>query len=207
MRYLIVILFSCLSLSAAAQQEKQTSSLNQVDKKGRKEGMWFVQHPERMGEDAFSEFGNYVTGRKNGMWYRLDNIGQITAIERFRNDVLDGEVKYFEQGKLVCIGHYRGLNTDQKYDTILVMDPVTHYEKLTPIPTDRGTLKHGLWRYYDPQTGRLIREEEYVVDEVISRQDFAISNKDSLYYEQRNKMLPHMRKSIYRPPSGKGRIY
>lgn len=195
MRYLLTLIFCCLpALMFAQQAEAEKTPMNQTDKKGRKTGFWLLQQPARMGEDAYTAFGSYLAGRKTGVWYRMDQMGQVIAIEGFRNDVLNGEVKYFEDGRLICIGHYRGLNPDQKYDTILVMDPVTHFEKLTPIPTDRGTLKHGFWRFYDPQSGRLIREEEYVVDELVARQDFAMTNGDSTYYEQRNKRLPHMRK-------------
>jgi antitoxin component YwqK of YwqJK toxin-antitoxin module len=204
MRYLFLLLLGCFPVLLFAQQaEPKQAPMNQTDKKGRKSGLWLLQQPARMGDDAYTEFGTYMAGRKTGIWYRMDNMGQVVAIEGFRNDVLNGEVKYFEEGRLVCVGHYRGLNPDQKYDTILVMDPVTHYEKLTPIPTERGTLKHGTWRYYDAQSGRLTREEEYSVDEVISRQDFAISNRDSIYYEQRNKRLPHMRKVS----GGRGKEY
>lgn len=203
-RFLCLFLLVFPLCAFAQQNENTRPPLNQLDKKGRREGMWLAQYPERMGEDAYSEFGNYIGGRKNGTWYRMDPSGELLAIERFKNDVLDGEVKYFEQGRLVCIGHYRGLNPGRAYDTILVLNPVTGFERLTPIPTERGTIRHGMWRFYDPETGRLIREDDYQADELMSRQEFPLSNKDSLYYEQRNKRLPHNRKKYYTPPAGKG---
>ncbi len=187
----------------SAQPETKAPPLNQRDKQGQKQGMWYVQQPERMGEDAYTEFGSFATGRKAGLWYHINNVGEITSIEQYRNNVLDGEVKYFEQGRLTCIGHYRGLNPDQPYDTIYVEHPITGVEKLTIIPTDRGTLRHGTWRYYDVVTGRLIREEEYQIDELLSRQEFKIADADSAYYELRNKRLPHNTGTIYKPPRKK----
>lgn len=197
------LLLACFPVGAFAQQEARAAALNQTDKRGHKQGMWYVQQPERMGEDAYIEFGNYNANRKTGLWYHINNVNEITAIEQYRNNVLDGEVKYFENGRLITTGHYRGLNPDQAFDTIFVEHPVTGAEKLTIIPTDRGTLRHGLWRYYDPATGRLVREEEYQVDELLSRQVFTIANTDSAYYEQRNKRLPHNTGAKYQPPKSK----
>ena len=204
MRYLCFIVVIMLSpLGLLAQEEKLPTTLNQYNKKGLKDGMWMTKMPERMGEEAYTEFGTYINGRKYGQWYRLDNLGDVVAIERFKNDVKDGEVKSFEQGRLVCIGNYLGLNPDQLYDTIYVMDPVTHYESPVRISSDRGALRHGNWRYYDPLTGRLIREEEWQVDELLTRQQFSITNSDSLYYDKRNKNLPHMKKGTSKPRPAK----
>lgn len=210
MKHLFLMVLACLvfpvylfSQPEALASNNKPSPLNQNDKHGKKVGMWYTQQPERMGEEAYSEFGNYNAGRKTGIWYHMNNEGEITSIEQFRNNVLDGEVKYFEDGKLVCIGHYRGLNPDYAFDTIYVEHPVTGVEKQVVVATDRGTLKHGLWRFYDPQSGRLVREEDYQVDELIFRQEFALSNADSAYYAERNKRLPHNTKRIYQPPAGK----
>jgi hypothetical protein len=53
-----------------------------------------------------------------------------------------------------------------------VTDPVTKYQKLVLVPTEQGTVRHGLWRYYDSETGQLIKEERYQVDELISSKSF-----------------------------------
>ncbi len=204
--FLLIVALLFLARPAMAQpivSNGKPAPINQADKKGRKQGIWYNTQPERMGEEAFSEFGNYINDRKTGLWYHMNNSGEIKAIEQYRNNVLDGEVKYFENGKLTCTGHYLGLNPDQAYDTIYVEHPVTGIEKLTVIPTERGTLRHGLWRYYDVRTGRLIREEDYQVDELVFRKEFALSNTDSAYYAERDKHLPHNTKRIYQPPAGK----
>ena len=204
-RWFFTAVFLLLLHTAQAQTTTAAppNNLNQTDRKGLRQGMWWIQEPARMGEDAYTEFGTYTQGRKTGIWYRMDNMGQIIAIEQYRNNVLDGEVKYFDQGHLICIGHYRGLNPDHDWDTILVVHPITGVEKLVPISTERGTLRHGTWRYYDPQSGRLTREEDYQVDELLAAQDFVVSTSDSAYYQHRNATLPHMKKGNYKPPAGK----
>ncbi len=181
----------------------QTTTYNQTDERGRQQGQWIVRYPARMGEDAYAEWGTYEHGVKWGAWYRFDGDAQVTAIEHFRNGVLDGEAKYFENGALVCVGHFRGLNPRYQFDTIYVEDPVTNAETRKIIPSDKGTVKHGLWRYYDVRTGRLEREIDYQLDEVLVRQDFAIAAIDSAYYKSREAAMPHNQKHLYRPPRDK----
>jgi len=195
-----------IAMDATAQQgktvQKEKSSINQVDSKGNRIGTWWKRMPERMGEPAYSEVGNYDHGRKIGVWYKMDGEGDMMSIENFKNNVLDGEVKYYDRGHLTCIGHYRGLNPDHAYDTIMVTDPVTGSEFLKQISTDRGTLRHGTWRYYDPMTGRLIREEDYQVDDLLYRKDYAEAPRDSTYYKQREQFLLH-NNNPNNKPSGK----
>jgi hypothetical protein len=71
------------------------------------------------------------------------------------------------------------------------------------ISTDRGSVKHGLWQYYDERTGRLTREIDYQVDEVVARQDFAIAAVDSAWYKRREAAMPHNQKHYYKPPRDK----
>src|SRR5690606_26255968 len=116
--------------------------------------------------------GIYYHGRKMGLWYKMDDAGELLAVEGYKNDAKDGEVKYFDRGRLMAVGHYRGLNPDHPTDTIMVEHPITGVQELRSVSTDKGSLRHGLWRYYDPETGRLTREEEYQVDELIYTREF-----------------------------------
>jgi antitoxin component YwqK of YwqJK toxin-antitoxin module len=199
----MIRLFFLLSLfiytTGVYAQAPANPPLNQKDAKGKPQGQWVVQYPARMGEDAYAEWGNYEHGIKYGTWYKFDGDAQVTAIEHFRNGVLDGEVKYFERGTLVCVGNYRGLNPRYEFDTIFVNDPVTNEEFKRIIPTDRGQVKQGLWRFYDAQTGRLEREVDYQLDEVLARQDFAIAAVDSSWYQRRIQAMPHNQKKVYKP--------
>jgi hypothetical protein len=194
---IVLLLLSCMQAGA------QSTVFNQTDEKGRPQGQWVNKYPARMGEDAYAEWGSYDHGVKWGAWYKFDGDAQVTAIEHYRAGVLDGEAKYFEQGALTVIGHYRGLNPEYKYDTIYVTDPTTDTEVRRIVSTERGTLKHGTWRFYDPRTGRLVRELEYQLDEVVASQEFAVAPVDSAWYKRREAAMPHNQKHYYKPPRDK----
>jgi hypothetical protein len=200
------IISTCLLLCALTAEAQTEAELNQSDNRGKRHGQWLVRQEARMGEDAFAEWGTYDHGVKTGVWYRFDGEGEVAAIE-YRLGVLDGEAKYFERGRLVAVGHYRGLNPGRAFDTIYVVDPVTEIEHKRVVSTDRGTVKHGLWQYYDESSGRLVRELDYQIDEVIARQEFSISPKDSAYYRKREQAKAVYPKNYYAPPKGKQQRY
>jgi hypothetical protein len=203
-----VCLLAC-SFGALAQSQdaSKQNALNQFDAKGKRNGLWWLSQPERMGEPAYTEFGTYYHGAKIGAWYKMDGEGNVTAIENFKDNELNGEAKYFEQGHLYCTGNYRGLNPQYAYDTVVVVDPVSGLESLRAVPSEKGHVRHGIWRFYDPQTGRLIREEEYQVDDLIYRKEFGLTKADSLYYQQRVQALPHNQNVKYEPPANRKHFY
>ena len=197
---------SC-SIVAAAQRINMSGSVpkdvNKFDESGKRNGIWLISQDARMGEEGFSEFGNYDHGLKYGKWYKIDGEGDLMSVESFRNDVLDGEVKYYDKGQLTCTGNYRGLNPDTQFDTIMVTHPVTGAETLRTVATERGTVRHGLWRFYDPQTGKLLKEEEYQVDELVYSHKFNLTKADSLATQAHIKELPHSKGVEYKPPADK----
>jgi hypothetical protein len=190
---------------AMAQDKKQVKKpTNQMDGAGRKHGLWVYNEPARMGEPGTIESGSYEHGKRTGLWYVINDQGDLISSEAYAFDVLDGEVKYYDRGQLYCRGHYRGLSPRQDFDTIIVVDPITHDESYKVIATERGTMRHGTWRYYDPVSGALLKEEEYQVDELMFKKEYAVSQTvDSLYSRLRNKNLPHRKSARYAPPAGK----
>jgi len=189
-----------ISAEANAQSEM---AYNKMDSLGRRDGQWIERFPARMGEEAFADWGSYSHGRKFGPWYRYDAEARVTSIENFRRGVRDGEAKYFENGALVATGDFRGLNPDQKFDTIWVLDPVKDIEMKRVLPTESGSVRHGTWRYYDARSGRMIRQLEYVLDEVVDKKEFSIAPVDSAWYKKREAAMPHMQNRYYKPPRGK----
>ena len=181
----------------------ETEKINQLDPKGKRQGPWLFTIKARMGEPARKEFGNYEQGYKNGLWYQLDAEGELLAIENYRNNILDGEVRYFDQGKLFCIGHYRGLNPHQDFDTIVVVNPESMEEKYHVLSTEKGSLRHGSWKYFSSENGNLIREEIYQVDNLVFKKDYDYSGSDSVFRKQYELKLPHFQKKHYAPPAGK----
>lgn len=170
-------------------------NLNKTDARNRKQGLWFYKHEARMGEPLTYEYGSYYNDRKTGTWTRLDAQQELLATENYTNGVLNGSAQYYENGRLVCIGTYRGLNPDMPYDSIWVTNPETYIDSLVVLPSEIGYTKHGLWRYYDTRTGHLTKEEEYQVDNLIRHREFTyISGSDSTRIQQRNASLPHNKK-------------
>lgn len=205
----LVCLF-CFTISAAGQRANMKGSVpkdvNKFDENGKRHGMWLLSQDARMGEEGFSEFGSYEHGRKYGKWYKIDGEGDLISVETFKNDVLDGEVKYYEKGQLTCVGSYRGLNPDTKYDTIMVVHPVTGEEMLRSIESEKGTVRHGTWKFYDPQSGKLLKEEEYQVDELVYTRRFNLTKADSIASQEHIKELPHVKGNAYKPPAKQASI-
>ena len=206
---ILVIALLYLAMVATAQTNApRPANINKLDLRGKRTGMWVISQPERMGEEGYTEFGSYDRGSKYGAWYKLDEQGELIAMETYRNNVLDGEAKYFERGFLIATGNYRGLNPARAVDTFIVENPITGEQSLRSISTDRRTVRHGLWRFYDGRTGRLLREEDYQVDELVYQKEFPMSKEDSLYYQKRIEKMPHKQKSnYYKPPADKQTSY
>ena len=108
-----------------------------------------------------------------------------------------------------CVGVYRGLNPSQQYDSIVIVDPVSGEQKLVGVASEVGTVKHGMWYFYDNETGRMNREEEYQIDVMIHAKNYPYSKADSIYYNKRNTGLPHKKKGggYYKPPEEKRTSY
>jgi hypothetical protein len=197
--------FSCLSVFSFAQQEEKVEKMpvNQTDSRGKKQGMWYYSVAARMGEPATIEFGSYINGKRMGLWYKVNKSTEdLISIETFKNGMLDGEVTYFEMGKRYCTGHYLALNPSQKYDTIVIVDPVTQEEGYKVLETESGAIRHGTWRYYNPDTGQMIKEEEYAANELVFKKEYKYS-VDSNYIKAYKKNLPHNQNVYYKPPPGK----
>ena len=190
---IIYILFvSTVSAQQGVRDDLPKERTNQFDGEGRKHGTWVTITPARMGEPTFRESGSYYHGEKTGKWYKADTEGELMSMENYVGNALNGEVRYYDKGLLYCEGTYRGLNPLQEFDTIVIVDPVSHLESFKVISTDKGTVRHGTWRYYNPRTAELIRIEEYQVDELVYKREFVISsNTDSLLQKLHEQKMPH----------------
>jgi len=182
-----------------AQDSAFKEPINTVDENGRRTGLWLLNHEAKMGEEAFYEFGHYDIGHKTGLWYRVDADETLLAIENYQNDVLHGEVKYFDHGLLLCVGHYRAMNTDKLFDTFLVVDPISDTLVQRIIPSDHGSLKHGEWKYYNEETGKLAREEEYQIDQLIYSKDFPSAKQREPDDEALSGEKPKRKQKIKKP--------
>ena len=195
-RYISVLMLLSSSIAVFAQREKLQDTnvpLNRYDAEGNRTGSWWITNKATRGEPATAEFGNFDKGVRYGKWYKLNHEGDITAIETYRNDRLDGEVKYYEKGILYCTGYYRTVKTGTERDTIMVVNPETDEQLLREVLAEDNTQRHGLWRFYDESTGKLVKEEEYQVDSLIWSKQY-VSLQDSLANAKRESMMPHNKK-------------
>jgi hypothetical protein len=207
-RFALVIGLLYWAMQATAQGNlPPRNNINKADEQGKPHGMWLVSEDARMGEPAAIAFGNYEHGKKNGPWYRWNEDRQLIAMENFSNNLLDGEVKYYENGRMTALGHYRSIDQTAGIDSVIVTDPITGAESLRAVPKEKTTMRHGIWRFYDADNGRLVREEDYQVDEMVFAKDFPMSAADSAYYMKRAENLPHAKGKLYKPPLRKQTSY
>jgi hypothetical protein len=171
MRYLLILALF-ISANAGAQCKSfiispKGDTLNCVDMKGQKQGPWVVRVEDQRGERGYEEEGYYRDGHKEGTWRRYSLQGDLIALENYRWGFLDGRNVYFNYvGELVREESWRAIDPQNPYDTVDVLDPndpsrVIRKEivKITSV-----SVKHGLWKYYDPFRGTIERTEQWHMD-------------------------------------------
>src|SRR6218665_3594142 len=165
--FLFAFAFS-LPFYAAAQYKTYKISvkgdtINAINAAGQKTGKWVNHVEELRGEPGYEEEGEYKNGVKNGSWriYRLE--GDLLAVENYKNGGKDGPQQYFTYlGDLLREESWRGYDPEHPYDTIPVYGTGSNeIIKMKIVKAEQYSVKHGKWRYYEPGTGRLIKEEEY----------------------------------------------
>lgn len=186
--------FGCLqAFSQKKNVDTTQEAYNQKDNSNRKQGFWITKTEAHMGEPAKTEFGNYINDRKEGTWYNLDFLGRLVSIETFHKGVRDGECHYFEKGRLILRGSFRGLNPDAEFDTFYVINPVSLEEVRRIFPSEQGSVKHGTWFYYNSNNGAVIKEEEYQVGDLLYTRDYYYNQKmDSAAIKKLEATMPHM---------------
>ena len=163
-----------LSLGANAQWKTYTISvkgdtLNRVDQQGRKQGPWVVQVPDMRGERGYEEEGYFVNDKKEGRWVKYSLQGDKLAVENYRWGQKDGRSEYYNNVEdLVRVESWRAIDPKNPYDTIPVTDPNNQYKiiRFEVIKVESPSVKHGTWRYYDPNTGRVEKSEQWILDKL-----------------------------------------
>lgn len=171
MRYILffVLLFS---LGANAQWKDYIISirgdtLNRLDMQDLKQGPWVVKVPDLRGERGYEEEGYFVNNKKEGRWVRYSLQGDKLAVENYRWGQKDGRCEYYNNAEdLVRVESWRAIDPKNPYDTIPVTDPKNPYKilRFEIIKVENPSVKHGTWRYYDPNTGRVDKTEQWVLD-------------------------------------------
>jgi hypothetical protein len=172
MRY---ILFIILLISINGYSQCKTfmigvkgDTLNCVDMKGMKQGRWVNELPPLRGEKGYEEQGVYINSQKEGQWQQFTLEGDLLAIENYWWGNKNGRCMYYNAfGQPVREESWKAVNPLNPYDTIEVADwdkdPLGLITKEVVVKLEGSTIKHGPWKFYEPQTGFLVKTETYVL--------------------------------------------
>ncbi|MBV9986912.1 MAG: hypothetical protein JO301_04500 [Chitinophagaceae bacterium] len=172
MRCLLSSLLILFSLAANAQCKtfrigSRGDTLDCVDKNGMKQGKWVVKVAPLRGEPGFEEEGVFVNDRKEGTWRRFNLMGDPLAVENYKWGNKNGISRYFTITGIEHEESWRASNPEKAFDTVEVQDlkDPNRYE-LVVVKNDGRSLRHGIWKYYNPNTGAQIASEKYVLDKL-----------------------------------------
>ncbi len=182
------IIFVCLMISISTEAQLKSfiigvkgDTLNRVDANGLKQGRWVTHVDALRGEPGYEEEGVYKDDKKEGTWRTYNLQGDLTAIENYKWGYKNGYCEYFNLFGRVREESWKAIDPKNPYDTIDVPDLNSDAVYKRVIKVDAFTVKHGTWNYYDPQTGALVKSEEYVLDQLVdpSKKKTAFGKTDS----------------------------
>ncbi len=169
---ILLTTFFCISIiflqPAIAQLKsfkisERGDTINKVDKKNFKEGKWVLRTEELRGESGFEEEGRFKDDTKEGIWRRYNLQGDPVGFETYLHGGKDGLQQYYSPlGELIREENWKGYNPDAPFDTIAVYgtgsNEIIDYKI---VKAAQYSVKHGIWKYYEPVTGKLLKTEEW----------------------------------------------
>ncbi len=96
--------------------------------------------------------------------------GDLVGVENYKWGFKDGSCLYYTtHGELRLEQSWKALNPDKEYDTIDVedLDKLDSYRKVI-VKNEGAALKHGIWKYYEAESGRVVRTETYELGKIKS---------------------------------------
>lgn len=178
MRYFLLI-FTLLSMNGYSQCKTfiigvKGDTLNCTDNNGKKQGRWVIQMPELRGEPGYEEQGIFVNDKKEGTWQQFSLQGDLMAIENYRWGNKNGRCFYFTRfGQPLREENWKAVNPDNPYDTVEVYDltdPSKVKERVV-VKLEGFTLRHGTWKYFNPDFGTVEKTEQYYLDKLRMPED------------------------------------
>lgn len=183
MRILIFLFF--ISLNSFSQWKDYRlindgkDTVNRIDQNGKKQYEWIVRVESVRGEPGYEEEGEFRNDRKEGEWRIFNLMGDLIGIEHYKWGNKDGVSQYFSiHGNLRMEQSWKALNPDKQYDTIQVedVDKLESFHEVI-IKNDGAALKHGEWKIYDPETGALLKTENYVLGKIQNEKSTAVTEQ------------------------------
>ena len=171
-----MFLFLVTGIAARAQEPMLTEkgdTINRVNAKGHRHGPWLVHVDPLRGQPGYEEEGDYRDGRKEGVWRRFSLQGDLVAVENFKGGFRDGKQMYFTRlGEPLREESWKAVDPANPYDTIEVPDldnPLVSHTKIIRLEADE--VRHGIWTYFDPMTGGVVRRETFISGQKMTMPD------------------------------------
>ena len=169
----ILILAVLISFSGYSQCKSyiiglKGDTLNCVDQADMKQGKWVIRHDEVRGEPGYEEEGVYIDGKREGVWRKYNLQGDLLAIAGFKWGNKHGVWQFFTpNGELIREESWRAVDPLNPYDTVEVADwdkdPLGLITKSVVIKLEGSSVRHGQWKFYEPQTGFIVKTETYIL--------------------------------------------
>ncbi len=164
----IILLLSAFRSQAQCVEFNLTSNgdtLNCKDKKGIRHGKWVHKVEEIRGEPGYEEEGMYEKDQKTGFWRLFNLQGDLIGIENYRYGQKNGLQQYFSiNGSLIKEESWLAHNPENPTEMVEVFDindPNKIY--MVEVKLEASAVPHGLWKYFDPQTGKMFRKDNYIL--------------------------------------------
>ena len=144
-------------------------TINAIDLKGKKQGRWVNTVAALRGEPGYEEQGYYLDDKKDGQWQMYSEQGDLLAIENYKWGNKHGRNMYFNRvGQPMREESWKAVNPDNPYDTVPVYDvnDPTKVIDWVQVKLTGFTLRHGTWKYFNPDYGTVEKTEEFFLDKL-----------------------------------------
>ncbi len=162
-----ILLITCCITTAAYSQCKTGESdgkghkINCTDSAGLKQGVWINRIEKLRGEPGYQEEGLYKDGKKEGTWNMYTLMGDVLAVENYKWGFKNGTSEYYSLEGLLRTESWKAIDPKNPYDTVDVYDLHTDKVAKKVVKVEGSCVRHGVWLYYNPGTGGIVKQEEY----------------------------------------------
>jgi hypothetical protein len=138
-------------------------TINIVDAAGLKQGKWVLRVEEVRGEPGFEEEGICKDDKREGVWKQYNLVGDLIGVENYFKGGKDGIQQYYTYlGNLYREESWRAYNPDAPFDTIPIYGSGNgEIVEWKIVKAELYSVKHGEWKFFDPESGRLTKSEKY----------------------------------------------
>lgn len=164
---ILIISTNCMAQCVTFRLNPKGDTLNCTDANNKKQGKWVVRVESLRGEPGYDDEGEFENSRRTGPWRRYNLTGDLIAVENYRWGNKDGLSQYFNIYGLEHEEFWHATNPLYPYDTVFVPnvnDPDKYEMKVVKV--EATTVKHGNWRYYNAESGNLVKTESYLFDKL-----------------------------------------